>query len=46
MDYCKVWAWHHFKGFKAHLTLDLEAGKIGFEFAPRPVKKEAKKTSS
>ena len=32
--------------FKAHLTLDLEAGKIGFEFAPRPVKKAAKKTSS
>ena len=25
--------------FKAYLTLDLEAGKIGFEFAPRPVKK-------
>ena len=32
--------------FKAHLTLDLQAGKIGFEFAPRPVKKETKKTSS
>ncbi|MEC8333598.1 MAG: DNA topoisomerase III [Verrucomicrobiota bacterium] len=25
--------------FKAYLTLDLETGKIGFEFAPRPVKK-------
>jgi DNA topoisomerase-3 len=31
--------------FKAHLTLDLEAGKIGFEFAPRPVKKAAKTSS-
>ena len=29
--------------FKAHLTLDFENGKIGFEFAPRPVKKAAKK---
>ena len=29
--------------FKAHLTLDLESGKIGFEFAPRPAKKTAKK---
>jgi DNA topoisomerase-3 len=29
--------------FKAHLTLDLEQGKIGFEFAPRPAKKAAKK---
>ena len=28
--------------FKAHLTLDFEKGKIGFEFAPRPVKKAAK----
>lgn len=30
--------------FKAHLTLDFETGKIGFEFAPRP-KKAAKKKS-
>lgn len=29
--------------FKAHLTLDFESGKIGFEFAPRPAKKAAKK---
>jgi DNA topoisomerase-3 len=29
--------------FKAHLTLDFEKGKIGFEFAPRPAKKAAKK---
>ena len=28
--------------FKAHLTLDFEKGKIGFEFAPRPAKKTAK----
>lgn len=31
------------RAFKAHLTLDFEAGKIGFEFAPRPAKKAAKK---
>lgn len=31
--------------FKAHLTLDFETGKIGFEFAPRPAKKAAKKKS-
>jgi DNA topoisomerase-3 len=31
--------------FKAHLTLDFDNGKIGFEFAPRPVKKAAKKAS-
>ncbi len=31
--------------FKAHLTLDFETGKIGFEFAPRPAKKAAKKAS-
>ena len=29
--------------FKAHLTLDFEKGKIGFEFAPRPAKKKAAK---
>jgi DNA topoisomerase-3 len=29
--------------FKAHLTLDFEKGKVGFEFAPRPAKKAAKK---
>jgi DNA topoisomerase III len=29
--------------FKAHLTLDYEKGKIGFEFAPRPAKKKAAK---
>jgi DNA topoisomerase-3 len=29
--------------FKAHLTLDFESGKIGFEFAPRPAKKKAAK---
>ena len=29
--------------FKAHLTLDFEKGKIGFEFAPRAAKKAAKK---
>lgn len=29
--------------FKAHLTLDFESGKVGFEFAPRPAKKAAKK---
>ncbi|MGB0334130.1 MAG: DNA topoisomerase 3 [Opitutales bacterium] len=32
------------RAFKAHLTLDLDSGKIGFEFAPRPAKKTAKKT--
>ena len=32
------------RGFKAHLTLDFESGKIGFEFAPRPAKKAAKKS--
>ena len=31
--------------FKAHLTLDFDSGKIGFEFAPRPVKKAAKKAT-
>ncbi|MEO0510122.1 MAG: DNA topoisomerase III [Verrucomicrobiota bacterium] len=31
------------RAFKAHLTLDIETGKIGFEFAPRPAKKAAKK---
>ncbi|MGB0744388.1 MAG: topoisomerase C-terminal repeat-containing protein, partial [Opitutales bacterium] len=31
------------RAFKAHLTLDFESGKIGFEFAPRPAKKAAKK---
>lgn len=31
--------------FKAHLTLDFELGKIGFEFAPRPAKKAAKKAA-
>jgi len=30
------------RAFKAHLTLDFESGKIGFEFAPRPAKKAAK----
>lgn len=29
--------------FKAHLTLDFDSGKIGFEFAPRPAKKKAAK---
>lgn len=29
--------------FKAHLTLDFETGKIGFEFAPRAAKKKAAK---
>jgi DNA topoisomerase-3 len=29
--------------FKAFLTLNFETGKIGFEFAPRPAKKAAKK---
>lgn len=33
------------RAFKAHLTLDLETGKIGFEFAPRPAKKAAKKVA-
>jgi len=31
--------------FKAYLTLDFDSGKIGFEFAPRPVKKAAKKAT-
>jgi len=31
------------RAFKAHLTLDFDTGKIGFEFAPRPAKKAAKK---
>ncbi len=31
------------RSFKAHLTLDFASGKIGFEFAPRPAKKAAKK---
>ena len=31
--------------FKAHLTLNFDTGKIGFEFAPRPAKKAAKKKS-
>jgi DNA topoisomerase III len=34
------------RAFKAHLTLDFEAGKIGFEFAPRPTKKAAKKVAT
>ena len=29
--------------FSAHLTLDFDKGKIGFEFEPRPAKKTAKK---
>jgi DNA topoisomerase-3 len=32
--------------FKAHLTLDFDTGKIGFEFAPRPAKKKAAKKKS
>ncbi|WP_269522380.1 DNA topoisomerase 3 [Coraliomargarita parva] len=32
--------------FKAFLTLDFESGKVGFEFAPRPAKKAAKKDSA
>ncbi|MFP4202781.1 MAG: DNA topoisomerase 3 [Opitutales bacterium] len=32
--------------FKAHLTLDFESGKIGFEFPPRAAKKKAAKQSS
>ncbi|MFP4157941.1 MAG: DNA topoisomerase III [Opitutales bacterium] len=32
--------------FKAHLTLDFNTGKIGFEFAPRPAKKKAAKKKS
>ncbi|MGC6423603.1 MAG: DNA topoisomerase III [Lentimonas sp.] len=32
--------------FKAHLTLDFEKGKVGFEFAPRPTKKAAKKVAA
>jgi DNA topoisomerase-3 len=31
------------RSFKAHLTLDFYTGKIGFEFAPRPAKKAARK---
>lgn len=31
--------------FDAHLVLDLEKGKIGFDFPPRPAKKAAKKSS-
>ncbi|BCX48928.1 DNA topoisomerase [Haloferula helveola] len=31
--------------FDAHLVLDLDAGKIGFEFPPRPAKKTAKKAA-
>ena len=31
--------------FKAHLTLDFETGKIGYEFAPRPAKKAARKAT-
>lgn len=31
--------------FKAHLTLDFGTGKIGFEFAPRPAKKAARKAT-
>lgn len=30
--------------FDAHLTFDLESAKIGFDFPPRPAKKDAKKT--
>ena len=30
--------------FSAHLTLDFDKGKIGFEFEPRPAKKTTKKT--
>ena len=30
--------------FKAHLTLDLQHGKIGFEFAPRPGNKAAEQS--
>lgn len=30
--------------FSAHLTLDFDKGKIGFEFEPRPAKKTAKKS--
>jgi len=33
------------RAFSAHLTLDPESAKIGFEFAPRPQKKAAKKKS-
>ena len=33
------------RAFAAHLTLDPETAKIGFEFAPRPAKKAAKKAS-
>lgn len=32
--------------FAAHLTLDPETAKIGFEFAPRPAKKAAKKAAT
>ncbi|MGK0464319.1 MAG: DNA topoisomerase-3 [Lentimonas sp.] len=31
------------RAFSAHLTLDFDKGKIGFEFEPRPAKKTAKK---
>lgn len=31
--------------FDAHLTFDLKAAKIGFEFPPRPAKKAAKKAA-
>ncbi|MEJ6644004.1 MAG: DNA topoisomerase III, partial [Akkermansiaceae bacterium] len=33
------------RAFAAHLTLDPETAKIGFEFAPRPAKKAAKKAA-
>lgn len=33
------------RAFAAHLTLDPETAKIGFEFAPRPAKKAAKKAT-
>lgn len=32
--------------FKAHLTLDFETGKIGFEFPPRAAKKAKKKAAA
>lgn len=32
------------RAFKAHLNLNFESGKIGFEFAPRPTKKAVKKS--
>jgi DNA topoisomerase-3 len=34
------------RGFKAHLTLNFDTGKIGFEFAPRPAKKKTAKKKS